>query len=273
MELHFQGPLDKLSLLATPTLMTRTGLDVAIGLVVWALAVGSAIGTVRGLRRGAVGHGDSRAHAAALLVCAACVLGAFVALPHAIGWFGFVDGRLVPLLLFLPFMAMRRADLGPWLRAALDRSAGPIAAALAALALIASYRFQSEARGYARVLGGLPEGARLLNLPLDPDSDVFTAHPFTHYDKLALVARPIVASDLWFHQGTAIYPRPGNPVLRLPASYVPSDMHQVDWKAYDLRDWDFVLVRTRPDAAEPEVPGRLSLAEHEGGWWLYRRSL
>jgi hypothetical protein len=268
MELHFQGPLDKASLLVTPTLMTKSGLDVAVGLVVWALAIACTVATARGLRRG---ESDSHAHARTLLVCAGCVLVAFLALPHAVGWFGFVDGRLVPLLLLLPFMAMRRPDLPRWLRAAIDRAAGPIAAALAGIALVASYRFQAEARGYARVLGAVPEGARLLNLPLDPDSEVFTAHPFTHYDKLALAARPIVPSDLWFHQGTAIYPRPNNPVLRLPASYVPSDMHAVDWSTYDLVDWDYVLVRTRPEAAEPDVPARLSLAEHEGGWWLYRR--
>ena len=137
-------------------------------------------------------------------------------------------------------------------------------------ALVASYRFQAEAAGYRDVLARVPAGARLLNLPIDPNSDVFTAHPFIHYDKLVLCDRPVVVSDVWFHQGSALYPTPQNPQLRLPPSYSESDLRFVDWPAYSLGDWTHVLIRTRPGAAEPAVPGSLALDAHQGGWWLYR---
>ena len=60
-----------------------------------------------------------------------------------------------------------------------------------------------------------------------------------------------------------------NPSLRLPASYSESDLRAVDWPSYVLDDWDYVLVRLRPGALPPDVPPRLALVEHRGGWWLY----
>ena len=90
-----------------------------------------------------------------------------------------------------------------------------------------------------------------------------------HYDKLVLAEKPIVVSDVWFHQGSALYPTPQNPALRLPSSYSESDLKLVDWNAYDLGDWDYVLMRTRPEAFETGAPDRLHLVEHRGGWWLY----
>jgi hypothetical protein len=122
------------------------------------------------------------------------------------------------------------------------------------------------------VLARVPAESRLLNLPVDPNSDVFTAHPFVHYDKLVLVDRPIVVSDIWFHQGSALYPTPQNPALRLPASYSESNLKFIDWPAYHLEDWDYVLIRTRPSAPQPSTPSRLALEEHRGGWWLFRRT-
>jgi hypothetical protein len=141
------------------------------------------------------------------------------------------------------------------------------------IALVASQLFQHEARGWREVLSVVPAEARLLNLPLEPNSDVFTAHPFIHYDKLALAERPLVVSDVWFHQGSALYPTAQNPALRLPSSYSESDLRRIDWPAYRLDDWDFVLIRTRPDSAQPYVPSSLALAAHRGGWWLYRTHL
>jgi hypothetical protein len=111
-----------------------------------------------------------------------------------------------------------------------------------------------------------------LNLPIDPNSSVFTAHPFVHYDKLVLTDRPGVVSDVWFHQGSAIYPTAENPALRLPDTYSESNLRVVDWPAYRLSDWDYVLIRTRPSAPEPAVPPELALAVHRGGWWLYRNA-
>jgi hypothetical protein len=266
--MHFQGVLDKLSLLVTPTLMTRIGLDILVGVVVWVVVVAAVVTTGRSL---AHEHDTSAAHSRALVACAAVLALVFLALPHTVGWFGFVDGRLVPLVLFLGLMAVRRPALGQRLASAFDRLGEGAAWAMVAIALFASYRFQREAAGWREILADVPARARLLNLPLDPNSDVFTAHPFVHYDKLALADRPIVPSDVWFHQGTAIYPTAGNPSLRLPASYSESDLRVIDWPAYDLSDWDFVLIRTRPGAAEPGSPGALILADHRGGWWLYRR--
>jgi hypothetical protein len=138
------------------------------------------------------------------------------------------------------------------------------------IALVASHLFQREARGWREVLAAVPAEARLLNLPLEPNSDVFTAHPFIHYDKLALAERPLVVSDVWFHQGSALYPTAKNPALRLPDSYSESDLRRIDWPAYHLDDWDFVVIRTRPDSAQPSVPPSLGLAVHRGGWWLFR---
>jgi hypothetical protein len=276
---RFQGVADKLSLLVSPTLMTRTGIDIVVGLVVWALLIGAAVMTVRDLARskedgdgprpGEGGDVPSRAHSRALYAGALVVAVAFLALPHVIGWFGFVDGRLVPVLLMLGAMAYRRQPLTALLRAGIDRGMPVLAWAMTALVLVASHRFQNEARGYKEVLALVPAGARLLNLPLDPNSLVFTAHPFIHYDKLVMAERPVVVSDIWFHQGSALYPTAANPALRLPPSYSESNLRTIDWPSYELGDWDYVLIRTRPDAPAPITPARLSLAMHEGGWWLF----
>jgi hypothetical protein len=140
------------------------------------------------------------------------------------------------------------------------------------IALGASQLFQAEATGWHEVIDAVPANARLLNLPLDPNSSIFTAHPFVHYDKLVMTDRAAVVSDVWFHQGSAIYPTGDNPALHLPASYSESDLRFIDWPAYRLADWDYVLIRTRPTAAEPAVPDDLTLAVHRGGWWLYRNA-
>jgi hypothetical protein len=88
-----------------------------------------------------------------------------------------------------------------------------------------------------------------------------------------LAERPLVVSDVWFHQGSALYPTAQNPALRLPGSYSESDLRLIDWPAYRLDDWDYVLIRTRSNSAQPNVPSQLALAAHRGGWWLYRTNL
>lgn len=282
---HFQGLCDKLSLLITPTLITRTGVDAAVGLFVWSVIALAVAATVRSLRRPfaldrivtpettqARQERASCAHSKALLASLAVLVAAFLALPHSIGWFGFVDGRLVPLLLLVGLMAVRRPALGPVLRATFERGAPVAACAMVVTALAASYVFQGEARGWREVIDAVPAEARLLNLPIDPNSDVFTAHPFVHYDKLALAERPLVVSDVWFHQGSGLYPTADNPALRLPDTYSESNLRLIDWPAYRLSDWDYVLIRTRPAAAEPSVPAELALSLHRGGWWLYRNA-
>lgn len=264
----FQGVSDKLGLLVTPTLMTRTGIDFLVAILVWTFTIVCTVLTVRSLRE-THGERDVR-HSRALYASALAVALVFLALPHAVGWFGFVDGRLVPVVLLLSLVGIRRSALPRVAERVLDVGGPVVAATIATLAMVASYRFQDEARGFREVLGRVPAEARLLNLPLDPNSDVFTAHPFVHYDKLVLAERPIVVSDVWFHQGSALYPTPQNPALRLPASYSESDLKGIDWPAYHLDDWDYVLVRTRPNAPQPHTPDRLVLDEHRGGWWLFR---
>jgi hypothetical protein len=279
---HFQGPLDKLSLLITPTLLTRTGIDAAVGVFVWAVLGMAVVATARSLdepfapgtatETEAARERASAAHSRALLASLAVLTAVFLALPHAIGWFGFVDGRLVPLLLFVALMAIRRPSLRPGLRVALERGAPAAACAMVAIALVASRAFQREASGWREIVDAVPADARLLNLPLDPNSNVFTAHPFVHYDKLVMTDRPVVVSDIWFHQGSAIYPTAANPVLHLPDAYSEADLRSIEWASYRLSDWDYVLIRTRPEAAAPKVPVDLALAMHRGGWWLYEHA-
>jgi hypothetical protein len=275
LEPHFQGVPDKLSLLITPTLLTRWVVDVGVGILLWSVIIACIVATTRSLREPSppaepATASASRTHARGLLACLALLVVAFLALPHSIGWFGFVDGRLVPLLLLVGVLAVRREALGRPLDVAYDR-VGPIAAsAMVLIALVASLQFQREARGWREVLATVPAEARLLNLPLEPNSDVFTAHPFIHYDKLALAERPMVVSDVWFHQGSALYPTAQNPTLHLPPSYSESDLRRIDWPSYRLEDWDYVLIRTRPESAQPSVPPSLALAAHRGGWWLFR---
>jgi hypothetical protein len=273
LEPHFQGVSDKLSLLVTPTLITRTGLDVLVGLLLWAVVIGALVATGRSLRaaaRTSLPQDESQAHSRALLAAIAVCAVFFLVLPHSIGWFGFVDGRLVPLVLLLGVMAVRRQELGPALASFFDKGALVAAGAMVTIALAASYLFQSEAAGWREVLAVVPTNAKLLNLPRQPNSEIFTAHPFIHYDKLVLADRPTVVSDVWFHQGSGLYPTADNPALHLPASYSESNLRFIDWEAYRLADWDYVLIRMRPDAAAPLVPAALTLAAHQGGWWLFR---
>ncbi|MDP9148915.1 MAG: hypothetical protein M3O36_03090, partial [Myxococcota bacterium] len=230
---------------------------------------------VRSLRRRAEApptdpRDASASHSRALLACLSLLFVAFLALPHSVGWFGFVDGRLVPLLLLLAVMAVHPSALGRRARAAYELGAPLAACMMVALALGASAVFQTEARGWREVLACVPADARLLNLPLEPESDVFTAHPFIHYDKLAVTDRPVLVSDVWFHQGSALYPTAENPALRLPTSYSESDLHGIDWDSYRLSDWSHVLIRTRPTRPAPLVPASLELAAHKGGWWLFQ---
>ena len=272
----FQAISAKFDLLVTPTLLTRSGIDFLLAIAIWIGAVACTVFTVRSLSRGdaapaRVADGEIR-HARALYASAAAVTLLFLALPHAVGWFGFVDGRLVPVVLVLAFLGVRRTVLPRRLDQALELGAPMAAATITTLALVASFAFQREAAGFREVLAKIPANASILNLPLDPNSDVFTAHPFIHYDKLVLAERPALVSDVWFHQGSALYPTPENPALRLPPTYSESDLKVIDWPAYKLEDWDYVLIRTRPNAEKPYTPESLALEDHRGGWWLLRHA-
>jgi len=266
----FQTPLDKLSLLVTPTLMTRSGLDVAVGVAVWVLLLLSVRATLRDREPPADGGTRrSRLHARSALLAAVCAAALFVVLPHAFEWFGFIDGRMVPVILFSMIAGIRRPALGARLERALDAVAASAACAMVAIVLVASYLFQAEARGYREVLAAVPARASLLNLPIDPDSAVFTAHPFVHYDKLAGIDRDVLLSDVWADRATALYATPNNPQTRLPAAYNSANLKSLDWASYDLDDWSHVLIRTKPGADAPETPSRLTPLKHAGGFWLY----
>ena len=268
----FQSAYGKFTLLITPTLMTRSGVDSMVSVFMWFLAVTSTFYTVRRLGAGARGELTAQQrHSRALYAAAAALLVLFLILPHAVGWFGFVDGRLLPVILMLTLLAARREALPRTLRRVADLGIPGSALALATVALIASYLFQEEAKGYREVLAHVPSEATLLNLPIEPNSRIFTGHPFIHYDKLVLADRPVVVSDVWFHQGSALYPTAQNPALRLPQSYSESDLKFIDWPAYHLEDWEFVLIRTNPSSPQPYTPPDLTLADHQGGWWLFRQ--
>jgi hypothetical protein len=265
----FQTPLDKLSLLVTPTLMTRWGVDVVVGLAVWCVLLASLHSTLRAREAPGGEAGPSSANARAASVAAAGAAVLFAVLPHAYLWFGFIDGRMVPAFLFLVILAVRRDALGARLARGLDAVSLAAAFVMTGLVLLATARFQVEARGYREVLAAVPAEASLLNLPLDPDSDVFTAHPFVHYDKLATIDHDVLLSDVWADRATALYATPENPQAHLPADYNSANLRRIDWEAFDLSEWTHVLVRTRPDAPPPETPASLTLFRNAGGFWLY----
>lgn len=264
---RFQGLIDKLSLFATPTLTTRTGVDVAIALLTWLAVV---VAAVKSFRASENISNATKGYIRALCIASLTILCVFAMLPHAIGWFGFVDGRLLPLTLLTGLLAINPGAFSARMRSWATHAAGIAAVVTVALMLIASYRFQDEASGYAEVLDAVPENSRLLYFPLEPDSRILVGHPFVHYDKLVLTQRPMIPSDMWFHQGTAIYPTKINPVLKLPANYSSSDLKAIVWPDYSLEDWHYVLIRLYKDSARPETPAALSPVMHRGGWWLYR---
>jgi hypothetical protein len=269
--LVFQGIADKFSLLVTPTLMTRTGIDALIGVLLWLVIVFCGVATHRLLEHSNSSIAKDRKLSIRVLIWVALALFLlFLVLPHSVAWFGFVDARLLPLVLLLGLVAIDESILQSALGRAIRIGAGVAAAVVVVLVLTASYLFQAEAAGYRETLARIPAHSRLLNLPINPDSAIFTSHPFVHYDKLVLVQRPIVVSDIWFHQGSAIYPTGINPSLRLPPEYSSSNLGRIVWEHYRLEDWDYILIRTLPEAATPQTPPSLELIEHVGGWWLFK---
>ena len=281
--LLFQSALAKLSLLFAPTLMTRTGVDIVVCVVVWVIAVGGIVATMAWLRaqgatslrtperspQDALRGLNTPMSARALLACCVAFGCAFVLLPHEIGWFGFVDGRLVTVVLILAGMCVPPPAIGWKLAFGYERVMPCAAFALVGLSLLMTHRFQDEARGYREVFARIPAFSRVLNIPVDPNSDAFTGHPFVHYDKLLLIDKPVLLSDVWLHQGSALYPRQANPILGLPLDYLSSDLRRIEWSRFILTDWDYVLLRTRPAAGTPTIPLALHLVSHVGGWWLY----
>ena len=109
----FQSPAAKFELLVTPTLMTRSGIDFFVARRALGLRGRAARSTRCGRSaetRGACSAPPHR-HSRALYASAGALTVLFLVLPHAIGWFGFVDGRLLPLVLMLALLGVRREAL------------------------------------------------------------------------------------------------------------------------------------------------------------------
>ncbi len=272
LQFKFQGAFDKFTLLITPALMTRTGIDALICVLLWLIIPLWSVATLRSIMRTGSPADTPRLYARDLAWIAASLFVAFLLLPHSVGWFGFVDARLLPVILLLLLIMIDDKVLGQRWQVAVSMTAGVSAAVMVSLALLASHLFQDESKGYREVLAEVPAFARLLNMPSNADSRIFVSHPFVHYNKLVLVDRPVVTSDIWFHQGTAIYPTSDNPSLRLPPEYSSSNLHEVDWSKYALDDWDYVLIRTEPLKNAPSTPAQLRLIKQAGGWWLFHNA-
>ncbi len=265
----FQGVLDKLSLLATPALMTRTGIDILIAAMLWLIVVVAAVRFYQTFSDSNPSIQQMR-HTRALMTASASTFLLFLVSPYSVGWFGFVDGRLLPVAILTAILTLNPDDFSVRFRRVGSAAVQLGAATTVALALFASSQFQQEASGASDVLARVPASSRLLYFPLKPDSRIFTGHPFVHYNKLVLLQRSIVPSDLWFHQGTAVYPTRINPALSLPVTFKASDLKAIAWPGYNLQDWDYVLIRTSPDSSVPQYPPSLALVFHRNGWWLLR---
>lgn len=253
---YYDSLLGKASLLLTPTLMSRLRVDAAFSVILW-------IAMVAALLRARKRMPSSTRR---MLAATAALFAVFCILPHGIGWFGFVDGRLAPILFLLPIVALPDPT---WPKHFL-RFGAPVMAFVALLHIhVLSALFQGEAKGANEVLRAVPARAHLLSLMVNPDSKYFTASSFTHYDKLVMAERESVPSSMWFHQGTALYPTAKNPVLALPMSYREADLGKVDWPAYKLADWDYVFMRWLPEDGPPDVPPGLDVVAHEGAFWLF----
>ncbi len=256
--------LDKLGLFTNPTLTTRTGIDILIGILVWLAAILGIWATAR--------SAEPRHHVVALRNGCVALLLAFAVLPHGVRSFDAVDSRLLPIVLLVAFMAIDQNVLAPAWRRRAAVVAALAAAVTIGLELFAMQLFQREAAGYREVFAKIPAESRLLYLPVEPDSRIFISHPFVHYDKLVIVERTILPSQFHFHHASGIFPTKANPILRLPPDYVSSNLKRIIWQHYRLEDWDYVLIRRFPDSPPCRVPKALTLEVHRGGWWLYHRT-
>ncbi len=257
--IEFRGALDKLSLLATPSLMTRYGIDAGAGIVMAVVVLAMLFGSARG----SASREARRAGAVALLFFLA-----FGVMPRTIGWFGFADGRLVLPMLLMALVGARLDALG--LRVARSFA---VAAPLLALAVVATdhaalRRFRAECRGASSVLAEIPAETSLLYFPTRTESDAFSGDPFRHFDKLSVASGPTVVGELWAHQGAAIYLTPDNPATRLPIAYTERNEKAPRDVSFDAADWEMLLLRS---ATPPEVPAAYGLVRRDGDFWLFRR--
>ncbi|NOU32047.1 MAG: hypothetical protein HOO96_29435 [Polyangiaceae bacterium] len=257
--IEFRGALDKVSLLATPSLMTRYGVDTAAGIVLAIVVVALLVRSARG---------DDRREARRAGAVAALFLVAFAAMPRTIGWFGFADGRLVLPMLLMALVGARLGALGPRATRAFAVAAPVLALAVVATDHLALRRFRAECRGFSTVLAEIPAETSLLYFPTRTESDAFSGDPFRHFDKLAVAAHPTLVGELWAHQGAAIYLTADNPATRLPIAYTERNEKAPRDVPFDAGDWEMLLLRS---ASPPEVPSAYGLVRRDGDFWLFRR--
>lgn len=258
----FQGPLDKLSLLVSPMLISRFGVDVALGLLLWgSIFVGA--WTCWGRNN----HWPSSVGRKRVLRGGLALLGLFLLLPHNAHWFGFVDGRLLPTSFLLVALALPE---GWWTARRRDAAALLTVAQCTVLATCVAM-FQSEMQGFDDIAQALPNDMRVLNFPIDANSRYVVGHPFVHVDKLLVLKRPELLSDLWLHQGTGLYARDANPALHLPSQYASTQVQEGRaLEGISLEEWDYALLR-KESMVPPPVPPGWEPRRQSGAWWLYAR--
>ena len=260
----FQGPLAKLSLLASPMLLTRFGVDVALGMAVWGTL---AAASWRWRKQAGLDAGvqSLRARRGALLL-----LAVFVVAPHNAHWFGFVDGRLLPTVYLLIAASLPAAWWTSRARALLGCTVLAQCTLLGGSVLL----FQHEMAGFEQARNAIPANQRVLHLPLSTDSAFVVGHPFVHADKLLLLEQPELLSDMWLHQGTGLYARAQNPSMHLPLQYSGTALRaESAWKGILTEEWDYALVHSPLDATvmRKVVPATWCLRTHAQMWFVFQR--
>jgi hypothetical protein len=256
-EVVFRPWLAKLGLAVSATQMTRFGVDTACGLVLLVLVAVA-------VRKRA----KSDLQARRLAIVGLSLLGAFTICPETVGWFGWVDGRLLPPAFLLFAVGADFSAFSGNVATRIGQAVPVLTAAVLVTDYTALYRFQGETRGFTEVLGALPPDSAVLYVPEDTESRGITADPFRHFDKYALARGPVAVGDLWAHVGTAIYPRPGHPLLGLPLRYQESSDKHFDFP-FDHAAWEYLLVRGH--AAPRNVPADYREIESAGAFRLFRR--
>lgn len=267
--LYYDPIAHKLGLIFGLTLFSRTGVDLAIGVVVWIAVIAGVVVSNRAASADRPAAPTNK-HVRALTVAAIATFLLFLAMPHAIAWFSFSDGRLLPVVLLLGLVAIDSEAFSLSQRKIAQTLAYAAAAIVVTTFLWAQNIFQAEAAGYDETFAAITPNTRVLFLPIDCDSRIFVQHSFSRYEGLLLAKKPVVPSEMWFEQGTAIYPKAANPILRLPREYVPASLHDIAWEHYRLQDWDFVIIRQVVEIGRPQTPATLVLESHHGSWWLYK---
>ncbi|MFX7086586.1 hypothetical protein ABTI07_18490, partial [Acinetobacter baumannii] len=88
-----------------------------------------------------IAAGDVRFFNRSLSIASLTTLCIFAVLPHSIGWFGFVDGRLLPLTLMTGLLAIRPDIFSKRTQLTATLAAGLGAVTTVALLFFASYKF------------------------------------------------------------------------------------------------------------------------------------